>query len=874
MAAAGGGEQSAGMSASPFPPQRLPPFGVAAGAALVCGVSACLWLPALPPWPVSAAALACGLLHWWQGPRLRWLGPLLAGFGWVGLHAAWALASQLPPAREGREATVSGRIVGLPEPEARRTRFRLRVDGDAGQPEPLRGRLLQLAWYDDFGATAPGPRTQLQAGARWRLTVRLRAPRGLRNPGGFDAERHALAQRIAATGHVRDAAAARWLAPPSGIDAWRERMSARIAAALTPPEAASRSFPPPSAGTGPPAVPAAGAPARAPASSARFVQALALGDTRGLDDRDWEILRAVGLTHLVAISGFHVGMVAGGFGLAAMGAWWLLPALGRRWPRPQAVAVTAVLAAVGYAAAAGFSLPTVRTVLMIAAVALARLWRRPVRVADTLALAAVAVLAFDPLAVLAAGFWLSFAGVAWLAWCLPQAPQPLLRGFLAAQWVATLGLLPLSAVLFLQASLAGPAANLAAIPWWSLVVVPLALLGTGLEAVAAGAGAWAWRAAAWCFDPSWTAFVRLAEGRFALRWLAEPAWYALPLACLGAFWCLLPRGVPGKPLAGLLWLPLLWPDRAPPAPGEAVLTMFDVGQGLSVLVRTHRHALLYDAGPAVRDGFDAGERAVVPALRALGVPRLQRAVVSHADADHAGGFEAVWRAVPVRELALPAGAPALPGFAAAAADADGIGAMSRAAAAARTGPVADARWGVARTHAPPPRRDCLAGQGWDWDGVRFRFLHPTPHFPYLGNEASCVLRVETAHGAALLTGDIGGVIERELVRRAPEDVRAEALFAPHHGSAGSSDPMLVAASAARHVLVSTGHGNRFGHPRPEVVARWRAAGAEVLDTAHSGAVEIRLVRDGVRLREWRRVRPRPWDAERRLRAAAILSGDG
>src|SRR5690606_10037647 len=312
--------------------------------------------------------------------------------------------------------------------------------------------------------------------------------------------------------------------------------------------------------------------------------------------------------------------------------------------RPQAAALVAFVAALGYAAVAGFELPTVRTVLMIAVVALARLARNDASVSDALALAAIAVLLFDPLSVLSAGFWLSFAGVAWLLWCLPQSRKvPVVRGFLLAQLVATVGLLPLTVILFGQASLAGPLANLVAIPWWSLVVVPLSLAGTALDAVVAGWGAPWWRAAAWCFDLSWPLFARLAGSPFALVWLPEARWFARPLALLGAFWLLLPRGVPGKPLAALLLLPLLWPDRELPRHGEAEAMVLDVGQGLSVLVRTANHALLYDMGPKVPHGFDAGERVVVPSLQALGVRRLDVAVVSHGDADHAGGWDAVRR---------------------------------------------------------------------------------------------------------------------------------------------------------------------------------------------------------------------------------------
>ena len=772
------------------------PLTAANALALLAGAAACLCLPRLMPWPLLAVSVVVGVAWGLRARHCRALGLLLAGFGWTGLHGVNVLCSQLPPSWEKRDVVIQGRIDNLPESGPRRTRFQFLVDGDAAQPDPLRGKLLQLSWYDAFDAKQPGPRTRLRAGARWKFNVQVRAPRGLSNPGGFDSERNALAKRIAATGYVRGPVLAHELEPGRGVDAWRERMSARIDAQV-------------------------------PSTSSRYVRALALGDTRGLDDADWKVLRATGVTHLIAISGFHVGLVAGFFALCIGGLWKWFPSPARRMPRPQAAGLAALAGALGYAVLAGFALPTLRTVLMIAVVVLARLWRRPVRVVDSLALAVIAVLLFDPLSLLAAGFWLSFAGVAWLAWCLPQA-QHLARSFLSAQGVATLGLLPLTVVLFGQASAVGPLVNLVAIPWWSLVVVPLALIGTALEAVHAGIGAWAWRIAAWCFDLTWPLFCRVGEGRFALWWLPEASWYALPLALLGAFWLLLPRAVPGKALAALLWLPLLRPDRELPRQGEVQLQVIDVGQGLSVLVRTRDHTLLYDTGPAQRDGFDAGEWAVVPTLRALGVSRLDRVVISHGDNDHAGGFASVRREIPVALAMTPAGSPV-----------------------------------VTTTH-------CVAGQGWQWDGVRFRFLHPTAHFPYLDNESSCVLRVEGRHGAVLLTGDIGEVIERELLRRDPDALRADVVLAAHHGSAGSSEEDFVAATGARLALVSAGFGNRFGHPRPQVVSRWQGHGAETLNTADSGAISVWLGEGGLQVRERRQARPRLWDAVR-LRQAATLS---
>jgi competence protein ComEC len=770
-------------STAPDSRQRIAPFGLAVAAALLLGCAACLQLPVLPSLRSLVLALAGGLLLWGFGWRLRFAGALVCGLALAGLHASAAMALRLPAAFEGADVTLSGRVVDLPVVEPGHTRFRFRTDD---------GRLLQLSWYDDRGGDrAQGAR--LRPGSRWELPLRLRAPRGLRNPGTIDTEKRALAARIAATGYVREPTLARQLAPARGIDAWRARMSARIAHTVRSP-------------------------------SSRFVRALALGDIRGLDDGDWTVLRSAGLTHLIAISGFHVGLVAGFFALLASATWWLLPALGRRLPRMHAAAIAALLGALGYAAVAGFALPTVRTVLMIALVVLARLLRRAQRAVDALALATIAVLLADPLSVLAAGFWLSFGGVAWLLWCLPgegeRSWQAQLRGFFDAQAVATLGLLPLTVMLFGQASLAGSLANMVAIPWWSLVVVPLALCGTALDAVHAGWGAMPWEWAAWAFNLTWPGFSWLARSPLALWWLPQPAWFAVPLALLGAGWLLLPRGAAGKPLALLLWLPLLWPQRHLPNPGEAELVVVDVGQGLSVLVRTSRHALLYDMGPAQPDGFDAGADVVVPALHALGVRRLDRAVVSHGDNDHAGGYPAVMQAFPAMATLAPAGMP-----------------------------------------RPWPRKACIAGDRWNWDGVEFRFLHPPRDFPYLDNESSCVLRVQAASGAkALLAGDIDGVVERDLVRRERAQLRADVVLVAHHGSKGSSDPAFIAATGARLALVSAGYGNRFHHPSPEAVARWRVGGARVMATLDTGAQRVRLGATGITFQGERAARPRLWDA--------------
>jgi competence protein ComEC len=762
------------------PREPLPPLGMPVAGALLAGVSVVQLCPGLPPLAVSALVLALALAAWWRfgRPAPRLLAAACAGAAWAALFGAWAMSQRLPAALDGIESTVQGQVLGLPRHDDDSQRFDFRID--AGAPAGLRGRRVRVGWY---GQGAP----RVQAGSHWQLLLRLRRPRGVLDPGGSDAEKAALVQGVAALASVREPRRARLLRNGEGVDALRERLSQRIEAAL-------------------------------PEGRARFVQALALGDTRALTATDWEVLRATGLTHQIAISGFHVGMVAAAAALLALAAFRLFPAWGRRVPAVQGAALCALAAASGYSALAGFALPTVRTLLMIAAVACARLLRRAHGVVDGLALALVAVLALDPLSVLAPGFWLSFAGVGWLLWCLPASKSAApVRGFLLAQAVATIALLPLTAWFFGQASLPGPVANLVGVPAISLGVVPLALLGLLAWPVSHAAASGCWQAAAGLMQWLWVVLEAIAAWPPALTWLPEPRLLAVALACVGAAWLLLPRALPGKELAVLLFLPLLWPALDRPARGEVDIEVLDVGQGLSVLVRTRGHALLYDAGAGGAVGPDFGESVVVPALRALGLRRLDVLLLSHGDADHAGGAPAVRRAFPHARV-LGVEGWALPGM--------GL---------------------------------CRDTQHWSWDGVDFRVLHPPPWFPYLRNESSCVLRIEAGGHVALLPGDIGKQVEARLLHLHADALRAELLLVPHHGSRNSSSGDFVATVAPAWAVASTGAGNRFGLPKAEVVARYTDSGSAFLDTAQEGALGFRLGTRGPSLRAARRRdAPRYW----------------
>lgn len=770
-------------------PSAAPVLGIGSALGLLAGVAAALALSRFPPewaqWPM----LVLGLLLW-LSPRprwalLRWSGTALFGAALALLVAESVVQQRLPAKLEGRDVRVQGRLEGLPQRSPDAVRFDFRVEAGEGEAAVLAGQLLRIGWYRSEHSP--------QAGSRWSLQLRLKAPRGVDNPGGFDFERYALQRRLAATGYVREHPDNRLLAPAAGLDALRADLSQGMVEAL--------------GGEGP------------LHAGSRFIRALTVADTRAFDEADWEVLRATGVGHLMSISGLHIGLVAGLFALLARGFYRLWPALGLRLPLPQGAAFAALQGAAGYAALAGFGVPVLRSLLMVAAALLAVLLRRRSSTWQAYALALFVLVLSDPLSVLGASFWLSFLGVAWLLWCMPSDLQQLpgWRRLLGAQLVASLGLLPLTVFFFGQASVAGAAANLLAVPWVSLGVVPLALLGAGLLLIGLPALAAPLLAfAAWLMDLLWSLLVWTAELPHAQVFLPEPSSVSLLLAALGVIWLLMPRGTPGRALGAVLMLPLLLPRLAPPAPGVAELHLFDVGQGLSALIRTQNHALLLDTGPAFGSGLDMGEAAVVPALRALGLRRLDRVLVSHGDADHAGGAESVLRAFP---------AP--------------LQSSDR----------------VRFPRAQP----CVAGDRWRWDGVDFELLHPPEHFPYLRNESSCVLRVQAGDQVALFAGDIGRLIEQRLVREQSERLRADVVVVPHHGSASSSEEAFVRATGARHALVAAGYANRFGHPRPDVVARWQQAGAEVWNTAETGALVLRLGTEAdISVQAQRREQPRLW----------------
>lgn len=761
--------------------------------AFACGVFFLQTCASLPPlWLVLAGALGCLLLSHFCWRRARSLvlvcAAFLLGVSWAGWRAELRLQDALDAQWEGRDVVVQGVVAGLPQPGARAVRFEFLVESVLTPGARLPQRVL-LNWYAAPGSGRGAP--AVAPGERWRLTVRLKKPHGGANPGGFDYEMWLFERGIRATGYVRPPGGTRLDGFVPGFGSGVERLRAAVRARF------SRTLPA----------------AEWPWSG--ILTALAVGDQKAVESALWTVFNRTGTTHLMSISGLHVTMVAGMLGGLVAFLWRRVPALVLRCPAQRAGIVAAAGGAFLYALLAGFGVPAQRTFYMLLVVALAVLSGRLPAARHILALALLLVLLIDPWAVLAPGFWLSFAAVAALLYIgsarleAGTGWRARLRTWGVVQWAATLATLPVLMLVFQQFSLVSPLANAVAIPVISLIVTPLALLAAVLP---------------------WPPLLLLAHGvldglMYFLLWCAAwpvwqaavPPWWTAPLALIGVTVCLLPRGVPGRALGCVLILPCLyWPAEKLP-PGVAQIDVLDVGQGQAVLVRTREHALLYDAGPRYSAEADAGQRVVLPYLRWLGVERLDRVLLSHGDSDHMGGF-----------ASLQAG-------------------MAIAA--------------VASSSVDQPGSLCASGQHWQWDGVDFTLLHPLPADYAAGkknNALSCVLRIDAGGRRMLLTGDIEVAEEADLLARSAEALAADVILVPHHGAAGSSSPDFVAAVGASEAVFSVGYRNRFQHPRPAILQRYAGQGARLWRTDLAGSIHLRLESAGVQVHGRRQQRARYW----------------
>lgn len=745
----------------------------------LAGILSIQYLPSLPDvaWLLGLLLLAA-VFAW----RHLWLGVvLLAGMCWAITVASIQLADRLPERLAGQDIVVTGYVADLPEADAKHVRFTFKTT-QAAEGVP---RKLRLTWYY--------PNKPIKAGGYWEFTVRLKPPHGTLNPGGFDYERWLLVEGMGATGYVRDHPPPRLLpdaSPTTGLLQWRETLSERLQTLKL-----------------------------APANLA-MIRALTIGDGNGLSPAQWEVFRATGTTHLMVISGSHVGLIAALVYLLTVKFW---ARCGLLSVSPQKIAGwLATGSAFLYAGLTGFAVPAQRAAVMVALAMLALCLQRNLKPFHTLSVALLLVILLDPLVVLLPGFWLSFLAVSLIIYVISGRLQPpgLIYGTIKINWATSLGLAPLLLFCFQQLSVIAPIANLIAVPVVSFLVVPPALAAMLLLAlplpgvIAQGIFA----LVAWVLQGLWWVLAALAKLPVASLAYPQPSWWALAFSGIGVLVLLAPKGMGSRWLGLVFCLPLVVANTNKPALGKFNLTLLDVGQGLAAVVQTTNHVLVYDTGAKFSENNDAGRSILLPYLRSQAITQVDTVLISHGDNDHIGGAESLL-------------------------------AEFKSARVLTSVPL------LLKRYAPVT---CLAGQSWLWDGVRFSILSPAAELLPSENDNSCVLTIQGQALTALLPGDIEVSAEAALVTNYGEKLKADILVAPHHGSQTSSTPGFLAAVNPSHILIPSGYHNPFGHPHQAILERYQNRGSQWLTSADEGAISVNFD-SAITLSSWRKTAGRYWN---------------
>ena len=705
------------------------------------------------------------------GQRVRLIVVGLAlGVSW---HLNWAqsqLDKRLPESLEGELLVLEAEVVGLPRQLERGQSITFRLSTNEHLSP---GTRLRLNHYGEL---------HFRPGQRWRVKVKLKQLHGYRNPGGPDRESRALRQGVVATGYIPEWRGNTLLgASKLSLSNMRYKASTSLTHALDG-----------SVATG-------------------FLKALTIGDGSEISQQQQNVITRLGLNHLFVISGLHVGLIT----LLVFNAVLMLGRLGIRSDRistPACAAVMAIIAAAGYSALAGWSISTQRAFIMAAALLLPYMLRRRFSTSLRFLGALVLVLVLDPLATTDRGFWLSFIAVGVLIFFTASYKPNTVEGKASLalhwlpQWQVFLGLLAPLLLLTHSASLIAPVINLLAIPIIGFLITPLALTGMLAAMTSATLGEWLLGSAAALLSLLFNFLIWL-DGTLGslLQWMPVVSHiYVFAFLAVAIFILLLPRQLKLRYLLMPLMLPLFttahWPDQAP----NLRLDVLDVGQGLAVLLRTPGHSVLYDTGPAYSAEYDLGQSVVIPTLRALGVNRLDRIIVSHFDSDHSGGLESLMAAFPSADVIAGSGG--------------------------------------GNTHKP-----CKAGQHWRWESVYFTFLHgpQDENSSSTLNDGSCVLLVNSGKHSVLLPGDIGSGVERDLAQRYQSLLKANVLIASHHGSNSSSGYPFLKMSEPDIGIFSAGYGNGFGHPHPEVVQRFEDLDIQALATFDTGMISFELAGSGI-----------------------------
>lgn len=751
-------------------------------------------LLALFPMYLAAAALVAAILlcAWCLKPAVTpalW-GACLGGLLTYGHYMHWQYLVS-PAEQDKQTTTIDFVLTDFIKPTER---------GWLLIAQDKQGRNLRLSWPGD---QQDNPQDNLLPAydCQYQATVQLRRPRGLLNHGLFDYEAWLLSQRFHATGTIKRISSCEqhrvefWLARRLSIANW---LAAR---------------------------------ADSPRVSATL-NGLLIGNYADLARSDWQQLRETGTIHLLSVSGLHIALVAGLVG-------WLTLRLVRSSCRLTRVApailwasVAALIVASAYSLLAGFSVPTQRSVIMVAAACLCVLARSRWPWSQAFCWAVVCVLVINPFSLLSVGFWFSFSATA-IVLLAAKYTQPAqtntsllvrswrhIRELTVLQGLLFAAMLPLLFYSYGRVYGLSLPMNLLAVPWVSFISLPLAFIAAallpfsqtaadGVMNLAAQSLAIYWAGLDWATQSPLNLFL---QAQAPALWQVTLAWFAL------CFWIMLPRNFLPKHLLLLTLLPLWWPRSEAWGAGELRVSFLDVGQGLAIIVQTEHHTLLYDTGNRYSESFDAGRDLVLPSLAQLGRD-LDVIIISHNDSDHAAGLAEVLRQISAPVFAI---------------DPDGL----------------RQKFALLSDQAIQP---CERGLSWQFDQIKVAVISPESN-SQLGKNASCVLLLESPHGRVLLTGDMErgqelalfntDVFARELSPALP----MIAISAPHHGSNTSSTASLLSTLKPEVAVISAGYLNRYQHPTENVLARYQQYGVASLNSAELGQVQLTLNSTGAKWR--------------------------
>jgi len=693
----------------------------------------------------------------------RYISFFLAGLIWASGYQYFIQQPLLASEYEGENILVQGFVQSLPQQDRFIQKFEFHIESASlDQKNILIPNKIRLSWYY--------AKKSVKAGEHWQFIVRLKRPHGFKNPVGFDYENWLLKNNIGAVGYIYKSKQNQYLPEKTGhyLLKWRQATKDHIQKVL------------------------------GESDSSAILSALTLGDKSNISTEQWQKFQQLGINHLVAISGLHIGMIATFAWFLFYQFWARFAVLCYFFPAQKASAIFALMIALLYTLFSGFDIPSRRAFVMLVIVLGGVLFNHPLKSLHTLAIAFLAVILLEPNALFSVGFWLSFGAVFAIIYILSGrlAPFGFWTSLIKVQIAISFLLLPLLLGWFGTFSVIAPFINPFAVLWTTWLVIPCSFLGLVIsfifnnDFILQGA------------NKLIQLGLNLVDIISAWQWgvvkiSALPFWCLLGLSLAGLLF-LLPRAVIGRWLAPIFCLPAFFYQVKAIDLKEIQFTLLDVGQGLAMVIETHQHTLVYDLGPRYSKKFNTAEAVVLPYLAQRQIKQVDLLVLSNADADHAGAYPAFLQKIPVSVI----------------------------------------RSGEPEEIKAVDVKGCHQDLTWYWDQVKFQILTINQQHWLKNNDASCVLLIQNNHFKILLTGDISKKIENALIKKYPVLNGINFMQVAHHGSKTSSSSNFIKATQAQYALFSTGYRNKFGFPKKSVVDRWKKQGAILLNTSQAGAVQF------------------------------------